>query len=93
MPEYRPATDEEIARMRQMRADRLPWDVIGPAFGMSRYWAYHVAERHGFGQPLPSPIRPSKPPLTPREAFGGAPLPAFHPLAMAELRRAREIEL
>ena len=93
MPEYRPATPEELDRMRQMRADRLPWDVIGPAFGMSRYWAHYVAERHGFGQPLPSPIKPAKPPLTPREAAGREPLPAFHPLAMAELRRARELVL
>jgi hypothetical protein len=78
--------------MRKMRAEGVSWEHMAPQIGMSRYWCHHVAVRHGFGEPLGHPSRPKVVSNT-RLSAGLAPLPAFHPLAMAELRRAERMAL
>lgn len=90
----RPATEAEVAIIRDARERRMAWHDIGPLVGASRTWVRSVAIEHGLSTPLPSPIPANpKPPLTLRELTGLAPLRAGHPLALAELERARGIEL
>lgn len=69
-----------------MRANRDTWDSIAEAVGVSRYCVVNAAVKAKIYAVLPP--MPEKP-VSPRQAAGPEPLRAGHPIAMAELERAR----
>jgi hypothetical protein len=72
-----------VETMRAMRQAGQSLSTVAAATGYSRSVVDRIARQHRFGtQPTAIAVT-----LTRAEA-GKAPLPAFHPLAMAELERA-----
>ncbi len=84
----REATTEEIERMRAFRDRRVSWVDMAKEIGMGRDWCRHVAQANGFGDPLKEKPLPAPTSTQRRMEAGLAPLPAGHPIAMEELRRA-----
>jgi hypothetical protein len=85
------ATPEEIERMKAYREARTSWVDIAKEMGVGRDWCQRVGTVNGFGGPLKEPQAPVPTVDTSRAAAGHAPLREGHPLALAELARARSI--
>ena len=89
----RDATPEEVERIRAFRERRVSWEDMALDMGMGRDWCRHVAQVHGFGDPLKKKPLPAVTSTQRRMSAGLAPLEAGHPIAMEELERARRLVL